>query len=40
MKSTLLKIWVLLLTPFIYLLILGTFAMVRITELVLSKRAK
>jgi hypothetical protein len=36
----LLRAWVFLLTPIIYLLILTTFALVRITELVLSRRSK
>jgi|WetSurMetagenome_2_1015567.scaffolds.fasta_scaffold604439_2 hypothetical protein len=40
MKNALLRIWVLLLTPFIYLLILGTFVLVKIVKVVLSVRSK
>ena len=40
MKSGLLRTWVLLLTPVIYLMVLGTFVLVRIAKAVFAKKIK
>ena len=38
MKSCLLRAWILLLSPIIYLMILGTFVLVKIAKAVFAKK--
>jgi len=40
MKNQLLKAWILLLSPIIYLMVLGTFVLVKIAKFVFANKTK